>query len=178
MIYFKHVVEADWVPTSSNTNADSIEKLVNDQPEPQDISADILGGKNTLCQKIARGSEVLMIPFNRGQLETMILADKSEDPLNFCYDVLTDQQREDFLDYCNDWGIGAEDYEVEVTHTITFTSKHTVRAVDEDDAREQIYEGGFSYDDVYTRSEADGSEGSYYVEDSDYDIEYVYKSDR
>ena len=178
MIYFKHVLEADWVPTSSNPQADSIEKLVNDQPEPQDISADILGGKNTLCKKIARGSEVLMIPFTRGQLETMILADKTEDPIDFCHDVLSDQQREDFTDYCNDWGIGAEDYEVEVMHTITFTSKHTINAVDEDDAREQIYEGGFSYEDVYTTCEADGAEDSHYVEDQDYDIQYVYKSDR
>ena len=173
MIYFKHVLETDWVPTDSVTTVDGEEFT----REPQEVSVNILGDKERLSNWIANGTDMLLIPFTRDQVEQMILAHRNEESLDLEY-VLTDQQLEDFTDYCNDWGIGAQDYDVEVMHTITFTSTHTINAVDEDDAREQIYEGGFSYEDVYTTCEADGSEDTHYVEDQDYDIQYVYKSDR
>tara|TARA_R110002051_G_scaffold100382_1_gene170691 strand:- start:418 stop:924 length:507 start_codon:yes stop_codon:yes gene_type:complete len=168
MIYFKHVLETDWVRKIDGEECTR---------ESQEVSVHILGDKERLSSMVDDGETMFLIPFTRDQVEQMILAHRSEESLDLEY-VLTGQQLEDFTDYCNDWGIGAQDYDIEVMHTITFTSTHTIKAIDEDDARDQINDGGFSYEDVYTTCEADGSEDTHYVEDQDYDIQYVYKSNR
>ena len=169
MIYFKHVLGTNWVPTDSVTTVDGKEIT----KEPTEVSVHVLGDKERLSNVVAHGADMLLIPFSRDQVETMILAHKTEEALDIG-EVLTDRQVSDLEDYCNDWGIGSQDYEIEVSHTVTCHSVHTIRATSEEDARDQIHNDGFSYEDLYVTCESDGSEDTHEVTDQDYTIEYIY----
>ena len=56
MIYFKHVLGTNWVPTDSVTTVDGKEIT----KEPTEVSVHVLGDKERLSNVVAHGADMLL----------------------------------------------------------------------------------------------------------------------